>query len=123
MGIESENQKIESSIKDIARNLLKEKKVDVIIGYEKGTLPLNSQPIIIDKEEDVDKLIWNNVCYVNIARYLVPRVPKLIDPEKALSSSTESESDDSSRSIKTIVSKTSFAPCNSASPRTDCFTI
>ena len=82
MGIEAENQKIESSMKDIARNLLKEKKVDVIIGYEMGTLPLNSQPIIIDKEEDVDKLIWNNVCYVNIARYLVPRVPKLVDPEK-----------------------------------------
>jgi len=82
MGIEAENQDIENKMRDMARNLLKDKKVDVIIGYEKGTLPLNSQPVIIDKEEDVDKLIWNNVCYVNIARYLVPRVPKLVDPEK-----------------------------------------
>jgi len=82
MGIEAENQDIENKMKEMARNLLKEKKVDVIIGYTKGTLPTNSQPIIIDKEEDVDKLIWNNFCYVNLAKYLVPRVPKLVDPEK-----------------------------------------
>jgi len=82
MGIESQNNEIQNKIREIARDLLKEKKVDVIIGYKKGTLPLVSQPIIIDKEEDIDTLIWNNLCYVNLAKYLVPRVPKLIDPEK-----------------------------------------
>ncbi len=70
MGLETENKDIETNLREIARGLLKEKKVDVIIGYMKGTLPLLSQPIIIDSEEDVDKLIWNNLCYVNLAKYL-----------------------------------------------------
>lgn len=82
MGIEAENQKIQNNIRQLASNLLKENQVDVIIGYKKGTLPLIAQPIIIDKVEDVDKLIWDNTCYVNLARYLVPRIPKFCDPEK-----------------------------------------
>ncbi len=82
MGIEAENQEIENSVRETARKLLKEKEVDVIIGYTKGTVPLSSAPIMIAKEEEVDKLIWNNLCYVNLAKYLVPRIPQLIDPEK-----------------------------------------
>jgi len=82
MGIEEENQKIEKSMRDIARELLKNKEVDVIIGYTEGTIPLSSSPIIIRKEEDVDKLIWNNLCYINLAKYLAPRMPQLIDAEK-----------------------------------------
>jgi formate dehydrogenase subunit beta len=82
MGIEEENQKIENLMRDLARELLKSKEVDVIIGYTKGTIPLGSSPIVIRKEEDVDKLIWNNLCYINLAKYLVPRIPQLKDPEK-----------------------------------------
>ncbi|TES99464.1 MAG: hypothetical protein E3J90_04775, partial [Promethearchaeota archaeon] len=82
MGLEIENKDIETNLREVARGLLKEKKVDVIIGYMKGTLPLLSQPIIIDSEEDADKLIWNNLCYVNLAKYLVPRVPRFVDSEK-----------------------------------------
>ncbi|MFX0069834.1 MAG: 4Fe-4S ferredoxin [Candidatus Hermodarchaeota archaeon] len=81
MGIETENQNIENSMREIARNLFSEKKVDVIIGYSKGTVPLSSAPMLIIKEEDIDKLIWNNLCYANLAKYLVPRIPQLIDPE------------------------------------------
>ena len=43
--IQEENDKIEKSMRDIARNLLKEKKVDLIIGYARGTVPLSSSPI------------------------------------------------------------------------------
>ncbi len=82
MGIETENSEIENSMRETARSLLKEKKVDVIIGYTNGTVPLSSAPIMITKEEEVEKLIWNNLCYVNLAKYLVPRIPQLIDPEK-----------------------------------------
>lgn len=82
MGIETENHEIEDSMREAARKLLKEKEVDVIIGYTEGTVPLSSAPIIINKEEDVDKLIWNNLCYINLAKYLAPRIPQLIDPEK-----------------------------------------
>ncbi|TFG22248.1 MAG: 4Fe-4S ferredoxin [Promethearchaeota archaeon] len=82
MGIEEENQKIEKSIRDIARDLLKNKEVDVIIGYTEGTVPLSTSPIIIRDEKDVDKLVWNNFCYINLAKYLAPRMPQLVDPEK-----------------------------------------
>ena len=82
MGLETENKDIETNLREIAKGLLKEKKVDVIIGYMEGTLPLLSQPIIIDSEDDVGKLIWNNLCYVNLAKYLVPRVPRFVDSEK-----------------------------------------
>jgi formate dehydrogenase subunit beta len=81
MGIETENQEIESSMKEIARNLLKNNEVDVIIGYTNGTVPLSSSPIMITKEEDVNKLIWNNLCYINLAKYLVPRIPQLKNNE------------------------------------------
>ena len=81
MGIETENQEIENNMRDLARNLLSEKQVDVIIGYTTGTVPLSSSPIMITKKEDVDKLTWNNLCYVNLAKYLVPKIPQLVDPE------------------------------------------
>lgn len=82
MGIDKENIEIENMIRETARSLLKNKEVDVIIGYTNGTVPLSSSPIIITKEEDINKLIWNNLCYINLARYLVPKIPQLTDPEK-----------------------------------------
>ncbi|MFX0017587.1 MAG: 4Fe-4S binding protein [Promethearchaeota archaeon] len=81
MVIEEENKNIEQLIRDLAKKLLEEKEVDVILGYTKGTIPLSSLPIVIDKVEDVDKLIWNNLCYINLAKYLVPRIPTLINEE------------------------------------------
>ncbi|HEC40631.1 hypothetical protein LCGC14_0558580 [marine sediment metagenome] len=81
MGIEAENKEIENSIRELANKLLEENQVDVIVGYSEGTVPLSSTPIIIRKKEDVDKLIWNNLCYVNLAKYLVPLMPQLCDAE------------------------------------------
>ncbi len=68
MGIETENIKISELIRENAKKLLSEKQVDVIIGYSQGTVPLSSTPIIIRKEQDVEKLIWNNLCYILIWR-------------------------------------------------------
>ncbi len=81
MGIEVDNKKITNLIRENAKKLLSENEVDVIIGYSQGTIPLSSTPIIIRKEEDVEKLIWNNLCYMNLARYLAPLMPQLCDSE------------------------------------------
>ena len=81
MGIDTENQEIEKSIREIAKKLLSENQVDVIIGYSEGTIPLSSTPIFIRNEEDVNKLVWNNLCYINLANYLVPLMPQLCDAE------------------------------------------
>lgn len=44
----------------MARYLLIEKKVDLIIGYSNGTIPLSTMPIFIRDEKDVDKLIFRS---------------------------------------------------------------
>lgn len=75
---QEKNHEIEKSMRNIARNLLKEKKVDLIIGYSKGTVPLSIAPLFIKKEEDVEKLTWNNLCYVNLAKYLMPKIKEII---------------------------------------------
>ena len=68
---------VENSIRDIARKLLSEKKVDLIIGYEQGKVPLRTTPCFADKIEDVEKLVWNAGCDANLAKYLVGRKEKV----------------------------------------------
>ena len=80
--IKAENQKIQDDLQEISRNLLEGDEVDVIIGYKEGTTPLTSAPIFITEVEDVDKLIWDNLCYVNLAKYLVPSLSEFVNGEK-----------------------------------------
>lgn len=54
-----------------ARELLKEKKVDLIIGYEKTTNGNQATPCFIEKEKEVERLFWNEDCVYNLSRYLV----------------------------------------------------
>ncbi len=42
-------ENLENSIREVAKKLLSEKKVDLIIGYEQGTLPLRATPCFVDK--------------------------------------------------------------------------
>ena len=81
-GIEIENQAIENSIKEIATKLFRNKEVDAILGYSAGTIPMASPPIIIRKESDVNKLVWNNFCSINLAKNLLELVPKSFDDKK-----------------------------------------
>ena len=67
---------IVQSIKDIARKLLTEKKVSVIMGFEEGSLPLKPTPVFIEKVEDVEKLIWNEMCGLNLVRFIPADVPE-----------------------------------------------
>ncbi len=56
-------------IKKIARELLAENKVQVVLGFEKGTAN-KVRPAFFTKAEDIDKLIYNEACIHNIALYL-----------------------------------------------------
>lgn len=64
-------EKLQNSIREIAKKLLIEKKVDRIIGYEQGTMPLRTTPCFIDDAEDVERLVWNSSCDANLSKYLV----------------------------------------------------
>ncbi|MDY0164162.1 MAG: 4Fe-4S ferredoxin, partial [Desulfobotulus sp.] len=53
-------------IREIAKSLLDAEKVDVVIGFKKGTLPVMSEPTIIRKASDTETLIWDATCRLNL---------------------------------------------------------
>ncbi len=63
-------ENIETKLREEAKRLLLEKKADVIIGYEKGTLPLTATPCFITTPEEADKLVWNDLCTQNLAKFV-----------------------------------------------------
>ena len=63
-------QDIQKKIREEARNLLDAGKVDFVIGFEKGTLPLRASPVFIHNKNDIEKLVWNLFCENNLATYL-----------------------------------------------------
>lgn len=56
-------------IRETARQLLADGKVDVVIGYEKGSLPLKATPCFVRSPQDIKKLIWDETCENNLAAY------------------------------------------------------
>jgi ferredoxin len=63
-------EKIEKQLREEAKKILADKKVDVIVGYEQGTLPLIATPCFITTPEDADRLVWNAFCTHNLAKYV-----------------------------------------------------
>jgi hypothetical protein len=61
---------IEKELRTVIAKLFEEKKIDLVIGYTKGTLPLVSTPIFLKEEKDVDKLIFDVSCGNNLVKYL-----------------------------------------------------
>ena len=66
-----------NKIKEVARNLLQQKKVDLVIGFAPGTMPSYSTPCFVRQDEEVDSLIWDSFCENNLAKYLVKRSEKV----------------------------------------------
>jgi formate dehydrogenase (coenzyme F420) beta subunit len=64
-------------IREIAKRLLSEKKVDAVIGYRKGSVPMMNEPILVRDPEKVDDLYWDSFCGVNLANYLPKRKERL----------------------------------------------
>ena len=66
-----------SQLKAEVKKLLKEKKVDAVIGWEKGSLPLTCSPLFMYEEKDVDRLIFDETCRNNLTTYLTKDKRKL----------------------------------------------
>ncbi len=64
-------------IRQISRELLKNKKVDIIIGLKRGTVPMMNEPCVIKNPKDVEKLVWDSNCGINLANYLTDRKEKI----------------------------------------------
>ena len=64
-------------IRKIAETILKDKTVDLVIGFCRGTVPLMNEPLLIRRWQEVDKLVWDSHCGINLANYLTGRMEKI----------------------------------------------
>jgi len=64
-------------IREISAKLLKECKVDLIIGFRQGTLPMMNEPYFAKSSEDLQNLVWDSNCGINLANYLTNRTEKI----------------------------------------------
>ena len=64
-------------IKEIAGRLLKDCTVELVIGFRKGTMPMMNEPCFATTPEDVDTLVWDSNCGINLANYLTDRKEKV----------------------------------------------
>lgn len=60
----------EIMLREEAGKLLSAGKVQVIVGYEKGTLSLASPPCFITEPGEADRLVWDFFCSQNLAMYV-----------------------------------------------------
>ena len=64
-------------IREIARKLFEDGKIDVFIGYKKGSVPMMNQPILISNADQVDLLYWDSNCGLNLCNYLTKRTDRI----------------------------------------------
>jgi ferredoxin len=62
-------EEMENRLKEEAGKLLKEGKVDYIVGYGKGSVKFRTSPLITNKEEELENLVINPFIANNLSRY------------------------------------------------------
>jgi ferredoxin len=55
-----------------AERLLSEGTVEVVVGFETGSIPMRATPCLITDPADTGRLAWNAFCANNLAKYLEP---------------------------------------------------
>jgi len=61
----------ETEIRHLSGELLESGDVEGIVGYAPGPLPLSAQPFLFRTSSELQNLIFNSFCGMNLARYLV----------------------------------------------------
>ncbi len=64
-------------IKTISEEILTSGKVDMIIGFKKGSMPMINEPCIARSSSDIKNLVWDSGCGINLANYLTDRKEKI----------------------------------------------
>ena len=64
-------------IKEISQRLLEESKVDMVIGFKNGSMPMMNEPMMARSAADVEKMVWDSNCGINLANYLTNRKEKI----------------------------------------------
>jgi len=60
-------------IREIAKRLLSEGRVDVVLGYRAGTVPLKNAPYFARTPEEAENFIWDSHGRINLANFLPQR--------------------------------------------------
>ena len=69
------NQEIAGKIRETAKRLLSEGKVDCVLGYRAGTVPMRERPFFAYTPEEAEQLTWTSFCTNNLSNFLI-RKPK-----------------------------------------------
>jgi len=64
-------------IKEISTRLLRDCSVEIMIGFRRGSVPLMNEPCFAKTPEDIEKLVWDSNCGINLANYLTDRKEKI----------------------------------------------
>jgi len=64
-------------IKQISKQILTDCKVDMVIGFRRGTVPMMNEPCVAKTVDDVDQFVWDGHCGINLANYLMGRKEKI----------------------------------------------
>ena len=64
-------------IREVSARLLKECKVDMVIGFRQGTLPMMNEPYFAKTAADVQNLVWDSNCGINLVNYLTNRTENI----------------------------------------------
>lgn len=73
-GAQPPSPQLEAQLRDLARQLLENKEVGVVVGYAKGSLGETTTPTFITKPEDADNLVFNERCVNNLSVYLTNKL-------------------------------------------------
>ena len=65
------NREIESMMQKRAKELLSAQTVEMVIGWEQGSLWWKAAPVLIREVQEADKLIFNDYCQSNLSKYLL----------------------------------------------------
>jgi len=66
----TESNKMQEALRETAKQLLQENKVQIVIGYGDATVSGETSPIFVTSAQDAQSLVWNNRCFNNLAVYL-----------------------------------------------------
>jgi ferredoxin len=64
-------------IRALAADLLDKGEVERVIGFAKGTIPMATSPIAIGSKQEIEKLVFNSTCGLNLANFARKQTGKI----------------------------------------------
>lgn len=64
-------------MREIAGRLLGDCRVEMVIGFRHGTMPMMNEPCVVTNPEQVRSLVWDSNCGINLANYLTGRKERI----------------------------------------------